>query len=182
MNLDAVTLKRCNLLHPKLRTEAIALYGQVACALTGKAFCRFDMTLRTIAEQDALYALGRTKRNPDGYDPKRRPMGNIVTNATGGKSFHNYGLAIDYFLVTDRDGDGKYDKAEWDIKHDFDGDGKADWMEVKDIFVAAGWEWGGSWRTITDNPHVQRTFGLRWQDCYALYTAGKVDKEGYIII
>lgn len=180
--LDTVTLKRCNLLHPKLRTEAIALYGQVACALTGKAFCRFDLTLRTFAEQDHLYALGRTIRNPDGYNARTKPMGNIVTNASAGKSYHNYGLAIDFFLVTDRDGDGNYDKAEWDTKYDFDGDGVADWIEVERIFVKAGWQWGGAWRTFTDMPHVEKTFGLHWSELLARKRAGKVDAEGYVII
>lgn len=39
--------------------------------------------LRTREEQDALYAQGRTKPGP------------IVTNARGGQSQHNYGLAVD---------------------------------------------------------------------------------------
>jgi peptidoglycan L-alanyl-D-glutamate endopeptidase CwlK len=119
MNLDTVTLKRANLLHPKLRTEAIALYGQVACALTGKAFCRFDLTLKNLCGTGCVICERRTKPGPK------------VTNAKGGQSYHCYGLAIDYFLVTDRDGDGNYDKAEWDIVHDFDGDGVADWIEVE---------------------------------------------------
>lgn len=38
---------------------------------------------RSIAEQNALYAQGRTK------------PGSIVTNAPGGASFHNFALAID---------------------------------------------------------------------------------------
>ena len=38
---------------------------------------------RSFAEQNALYAQGRTK------------PGNIVTNAKGGQSLHNYGLAVD---------------------------------------------------------------------------------------
>nr|MBA3805723.1 M15 family metallopeptidase [Acidobacteriota bacterium] len=39
--------------------------------------------LRTFAEQDALFAQGRTK------------PGKVVTNARGGQSNHNYGLAVD---------------------------------------------------------------------------------------
>src|SRR5215471_18388685 len=39
--------------------------------------------LRTWAEQDALYAQGRTA------------SGQIVTNARGGQSYHNFGLAVD---------------------------------------------------------------------------------------
>jgi hypothetical protein len=40
-------------------------------------------TFRTYAEQDAIYAQGRTKD------------GNIVTNARGGESYHCFGLAVD---------------------------------------------------------------------------------------
>ena len=38
---------------------------------------------RTIKEQNELYAIGRTK------------AGKKVTNAKGGSSFHNYGIAFD---------------------------------------------------------------------------------------
>lgn len=32
------------------------------------------------------------------------------------------------------------------MKKDFDGDGKADWMEVVAVFKKYGWEWGGDWK------------------------------------
>jgi len=41
-------------------------------------------TLRDNESQDALYAQGRTTK------------GAIVTNARGGQSFHNYGVAFDF--------------------------------------------------------------------------------------
>ena len=44
---------------------------------------RIIQGFRTYAEQDALYAQGRTKK------------GKKVTNAKGGQSNHNLGLAID---------------------------------------------------------------------------------------
>src|SRR6202021_3611073 len=44
--------------------------------------------MRTFAESDALYAQGRTEPGP------------IVTNAPAGESFHNYGLAVDFDMVT----------------------------------------------------------------------------------
>jgi hypothetical protein len=44
--------------------------------------------VRTFAEQDALYAQGRTRK------------GLRVTNAKGGQSYHNYGLAADCALLT----------------------------------------------------------------------------------
>ncbi|KAA1180928.1 M15 family metallopeptidase [Paenibacillus sp. B2(2019)] len=99
--------------------------------------------LRTIAEQDALYVQGRTK------------PGSIVTNAKGGTSYHNYGLAIDFALLLL---DGK--QVSWDLKRDGDGDKVADWTEVVQEAKALGFEWGGDFVSIKDAPHFQMTFGL----------------------
>ena len=84
---DQVTLDRINLLHPKIKEEIFKIYDEIIAALNGSAICRFTHTLRTFAEQDALYAQGRTK------------AGSIVTKARGGQSYHNYGLAIDIVLL-----------------------------------------------------------------------------------
>ncbi len=167
---DKVTLNRIQLLHPKLRNEVEHIYtAQIIPALTNrKVMCRFAYTLRTIAEQNAIYAQGRTKL----YDSKGNKLG-IVTNAKGGQSIHNYGLAIDIMLIKDLNGDGVYETASWEDTIDFDGDGKADWMEVINIFKANGWEWGGDWKSFKDRPHVQKTFGQTWQSLLDQYTKGK---------
>ena len=88
---DQKTIERIQLLHPKLRDEALEMYDEIVEALTGSAACRFAYTLRTFAEQDVLYAQGRSK------------PGKVVTNAKGGQSYHNYGLAIDIVLLIDKD-------------------------------------------------------------------------------
>jgi peptidoglycan L-alanyl-D-glutamate endopeptidase CwlK len=49
-------------------------------------------------------------------------------------------------LLVDKDKNGTYETASWDIKTDFDGDGKADWMEIVAIFKRYGFEWGGDWK------------------------------------
>lgn len=139
--IDQITLDRINQLHPKLRDEAKAIYYEIVNALKGRAICRFAYTLRTFAEQDALYL--------------KRPK---VTNAKGGQSYHNYGLAIDIVLLVDKNGDGTFESASWQTNVDFDGDGQSDWMEVVKIFKMHGWEWGGDWK-FTDMPHFQKTFG-----------------------
>jgi peptidoglycan L-alanyl-D-glutamate endopeptidase CwlK len=159
---DQKTLDRIQLLHPKLRLEVATIYDEIVIALSGKTFCRFSYTLRTFNEQDDLYAIGRTK------------PGAKVTNAKGGYSFHNYGLALDIVLI-----DGA--SASWDIKKDFDNDGKADWMEVVAIFKKHGWEWGGDWKFV-DAPHFQKTFGKQISDLLALKNAKKTDSQGYVII
>lgn len=144
--MDKVTIDRIADLHPKLREEALEIYKEICEALTGRALCRFAFTLRTIEEQDALYAKGRTK------------PGKIVTNAKGGQSYHNYGLAIDIVLLIDKDKNGSYESASWETNVDFDGDGKADWMEAVKVFKSYGWEWAGDWKFV-DMPHFQKTFG-----------------------
>ena len=148
MKQDAKTLERIELLHPALRDEAKEIYTEICERLNGRVLCRFAFTLRTFAEQDALYAQGRTK------------PGAVVTRAKGGQSWHNYGLSVDIVMLHDKDGNGTFETASWDNKIDFDGDGVADWLEAVYVFELYGWEWGGSWRTFRDTPHFQKTFGL----------------------
>lgn len=167
--MDKITLERIEKLHPKVRKEARQIYDEICQALTGRAICRFAFTLRTIAEQDAIYAQGRTK------------PGKIVTRARGGYSWHNYGLAVDIVLIHDVDGDGDYDRAVWDVKSDFDGDKISDWMEVVSIFKSYGWEWGGDWK-FSDPPHFQKTFGYSVRQLLALHQKKKIDPSGYVRI
>lgn len=167
--MDKITLERIQLLHPKVREEALQIYKEICQALQGRALCRFAFTLRTFAEQDGLYAQGRTK------------PGQVVTQAKAGLSFHNYGLAIDIVLVVDKDGNGSYETASWDTKTDFDKDGKADWMEVVTIFKQHGWEWGGDWKFL-DLPHFQKTYGKSVRELLSLYNAKKVDSHNYVSI
>lgn len=166
---DEKTLERIKMLHPKLRDEAFLIYEEIVSALTGKAGCRFSHTLRTFAEQDALYAQGRTKK------------GKKVTNAKGGQSYHNYGLAVDIVLLVDNDGDGIYETASWDEKGDYDGDRKSDWMEIVAIFKRYGWEAGIDWH-FRDAPHFQKTYGKSIVELQALHKADKVDKNGFVLI
>ena len=159
---DVMTLDRIGMMHPKLREEVMDIYDEICDRLTSKAFCRFTHTFRTFAEQKELYAQGRTK------------AGGIITQAKEGFSYHNYGMAIDIVII-----DGK--SASWDIKKDFDGDGKADWIEVVQVFKEYGWEWGGDWR-FKDAPHFQKTLGYSVRSLYNMYVSGKVDNKNYVRI
>lgn len=160
---DQITLDRIKLLHPKVRDEAYEIYDEICEALKGRAICRFSYTLRTFAEQDAIYAQGRTK------------PGKIVSNARKGLSFHNYGFAIDIVLIID----GK--TASWDVIKDFDGDGKADWQEIVTIFKSFGWEAGIDWK-FRDAPHFQKTFGHSVRELLSLHNSAKVDAQGFVRI
>ncbi len=156
---DKPTLERINLLHPAVREEVKNIYlNEIIPALSGKAICRFAYTLRTFAEQDALYAQGRTKL----FDDKGKRLG-VVTKAKGGQSIHNFGLALDIVLLKDSNSDGKFESASWETNVDFDKDGKADWMEVVNIFKRNGWIWGGDWKSFKDAPHFEKTFGHTWK-------------------
>jgi len=151
--IDKISMQRVQLLHPAVRSEGELILQECTQRLNGRAQVRFTYTLRTFDEQAQLYTLGRTVANPEGKSAKK-PLGNIVTWAQAGDSFHNYGLAIDVCLIID----GK--EASWDVLTDFDGDHVADFREVIEVFAKYGWEWGGNWnKPKTDTPHFQKTFG-----------------------
>lgn len=149
MAVDNITLQRIELLHPKIREEVKGFYlNEIVPALTNVT-CRFAYTLRTFAEQDSLYAQGRTKL----FDTNGKRLG-IVTKAKGGQSIHNYGLAIDIVLLVNNG-------ARWDTVKDYDKDGKPDWMEVVKIFKNYGYYWGGDWK-FKDAPHFEK-IGYDWR-------------------
>lgn len=166
---DKITLDRIQLLHPKLIDEVVEIYDEIDAQLTGSAICRFTHTMRTFKEQDELFSQGRTR-------PGRR-----VTNAKGGQSYHNYGLAIDIALLLDNNDDGRHESASWDTKTDFDGDRQSDWIEIVTIFKRYGWEWGGDWRFV-DAPHFQKTFGKSITELQQLHRRNRVDANGFVLI
>ncbi|OKP88384.1 hypothetical protein A3844_08425 [Paenibacillus helianthi] len=143
LTLDHVKLKsqvRLVGLHPVLVAATVALIER--CYARGVNIV-ITQGLRTIAEQDALYAQGRTK------------PGQIVTNARGRTSYHNFGLAVDFALLLPNGS-----SVSWDTARDGDGDKVSDWQEVVKEAKTLGFEWGGDFKSIKDAPHFQMTFGL----------------------
>jgi peptidoglycan L-alanyl-D-glutamate endopeptidase CwlK len=174
--MDPISLKRIALLHPKLRQDTLLLYNYVNSKVLGKGVrLRLTYTVRSFKEQDDLYALGRTKVNPDGKSPKK-PMGNIVTKASAGFSFHNYALAFDIVLLVDN-GTGKFDKISWDRLADYDKDLLPDWTEVANYFKFKGWTWGGDFKNFKDYPHFQKTFGFSESQLLQKWNNGDTFKE-----
>ena len=107
---------------------------------------------RSIAEQNALFAQGRSK------------PGKIVTNAKGGESFHNFGLAIDVAFKNKKN----------EIKYE------VGWLSLMAGKVKSlGIEWGGNWASFPDNPHFQFTGGLTLKQVQAGKRPGmpKLDDE-----
>lgn len=156
---DAISLPRVRSLHPKIAKEVEDIINHIE--LSNPFAIRVVQALRTIEEQDALYAQGRT-----------RP-GKKVTNAMGGKSYHNYGLAIDFAIMYDKDHNGTYETLSWDLVADIDRDGEKDWQEVVKAFKEKGYSWGGDWKSIKDNPHLEKSFGYSTTQLFALYKQKK---------
>lgn len=120
-------MRDITLCHPRLQALAAKLVEE--CGKQG-LIIKIGETYRTVAEQDALYAQGRTT------------PGNIVTNAPGStySSYHQWGTAFDFFR---NDGQGAYNESG-----DF-------FNKVGAIGVSLGLEWGGNWKSPVDKPHFQ---------------------------
>lgn len=152
--MDNISKERIAKLHPKIRedvTKALMDLDKVHIRV------RITQGYRTIAEQDKLYAQSRTMPGPN------------VTNARGGQSWHNYGLAFDFCLMNP-DGSVCFD------------DKSEDWAQATNIFKSHNFEWGGDWINFIDTPHFQRTYDMKIQEAYKKIEDGNVDKEGYINI
>jgi peptidoglycan L-alanyl-D-glutamate endopeptidase CwlK len=164
--MDNITKERIKLLHPVVRNEVQEAVTHINTNLLGKNVrLRLAYTLRTIEEQNLLYAQGRTK------------PGKIVTNAKGGQSVHNYGLAFDIVILLDKNGDGNFETASWDTKADNDNNGLTDWTIIARYLKSTGWSWGGDWKSFPDYPHFEKTFGHNWRSLQALYNSGNVITE-----
>lgn len=158
--MDKPTSDRIGLLHPKVREEMKTIIQECNDSLNGRSQVRISQGLRTFAEQNALYAQGRTI------------AGKKVTNAKGGESIHNYGFAVDIVLIID----GK--TASWDTRKDWDKDGIADWDECVKIFAKYGWSWGGSWQKFKDMPHFEKIGFNNWR----ILIKKPKDVNGYVIV
>ncbi len=137
---DKLSEERLQLLHPKVRMIFKSFIEE--CESTFNIILRISQGMRTFAEEDVLYAQGRTT------------PGKIVTNTKGGESYHNYGLAID---LVEMNSDDK--EVNW----------KYDMSILLPIAKKHGEEWGGEWVHIKDYPHFQITFGYKWKDLLIKY-------------
>jgi peptidoglycan L-alanyl-D-glutamate endopeptidase CwlK len=85
------------------------------------------VAFRTVAEQNALYAQGRTKK------------GKVVTNAKGMQSKHCQGKACDLVFIVNGD-------VSWDWKY---------YKLLGDWAQGAGVTWGGNFNHLKDGDHVE---------------------------
>jgi len=162
--MDLITYDRIKFLHPKIRNEVRELYDQInRNVLPPFVRLRFAYTLRTIQEQDELFAQGRTRL----FDRNGKRLGK-VTNAKGGQSIHNYGLAFDIVILHDKDKNGTFETASWKVD--------SDWMKAVKVFKDKGYSWGGDWGW-KDYPHLQKDFKLDWREMKAKLDSGDVFEE-----
>lgn len=122
--VDSRSEKVIATLLPEVRPMARALVQKAAAAGIG---LKIISGLRTYAEQEALYAQGRTAPGPK------------VTNARGGYSNHNFGIAFDVGVF-----EGNRYLPE-----------SPKYKAAGVLGMDLGLEWGGNWKTIVDEPHFQ---------------------------
>lgn len=154
---DKITVRRIQTAHPIVRLELASIYWDI---LQANLSPRFAWVLRDNSIQAELYA----KFKAGG--PRAAPPG---------LSFHAYGLAVDFCLLTEG---GK--SVSWSTTADLNGDRLADWMQIVGIFKSYGWTWGGDWKN-PDRPHLEKNFGLKASALLSMAKAGKLDKNGYLI-
>lgn len=97
---------------------------------------RITAAFRSWDDSDRDYAQGRTAPGP------------IISNARGGESYHNWGLAFDAAPFDN----GVYSS---DIN---------EFRRMGRLGQQVGLEWGGTFKDIVDYPHFQNTFGLSTED------------------
>ena len=94
------------------------------------------------------------ERQNELYEQGRTTPGSIVTNAKGGESYHNFGVAFD--VVFREKG---YDAPQ------------KDWERLGQFGKILGLSWGGDWTGFVDRPHFQFTKGYGLEQ----FRKGEVD-------
>ncbi|MBV6474498.1 MAG: hypothetical protein JPMHGGIA_02822 [Saprospiraceae bacterium] len=160
---DQVTLDRIETLHPDIRrtTKEILLRSEYE---NGQRL-RLTTGWRRQTEQNNLFAQSRTQAQVNAEtDAWGNPLAGVVaqpnaqwaTGASWGKSYHNYGLAIDVVGYNNN-------QIQWNI----------DW----NAYHALGQRFGGT--TVNgDNPHLTLNFGIHWRTLRNLPT----DANGFRIL
>ena len=136
-------MTRLESLEPVFREKIIELLHLTEQA-TGRSWSLSDGR-RTIAQQNALYAQGRTK------------PGRVVTNAKGGQSAHNFGLAADLWPMKGKDFDWTANQALF--------------KTMADIARSMGLTPGYYFKSIHDAPHIEDP---SWKDVQLAWKRGEI--------
>ncbi|MEQ1761601.1 MAG: M15 family metallopeptidase [Pyrinomonadaceae bacterium] len=146
--MDSRTKKNIESLHPNAQDWARAHLAAIEAS--GKIPKGYAVKIisgnRTWAEQDELYAQGRTK------------PGNVVTNARGGQSNHNFGIA--------------WDLGIFDAKGNYLGNSPL-YSEIASVGAELGLDCGAYWKSFKDLPHYGVKTGLSTSGLRARVLQGK---------
>jgi peptidoglycan L-alanyl-D-glutamate endopeptidase CwlK len=118
-------MEKLALVHPALADRVRRLFAQLQ--QEGYDFI-VTQGLRTYAEQNALYAKGRSA------------PGSIVTKAPGGHSQHNFGLAVDVAPEN-------ANEIDWNLTHPA-------WQRMLVLGPEFKLAEGRQWPSFPDNPHL----------------------------
>lgn len=141
-SIDTRSAKSLATLDPKVQPTflALTLLGKKVASDRDLEYRMISGT-RTYEEQNKLYAKGRTTPGPK------------VTNARGGYSNHNFGIAGDFGVF---DKEGQYlDSANPSLASEIH-NAVADAAKRESLPL----EWGGDWSSFVDEPHFQYKTGL----------------------
>ncbi len=145
-------------LHPDIRDATIEMLTNLKEAGVN---VEIVSSMRTIEDQDALYAIGRDK------DGNKIEGEKTVTNAKGGTSNHNFGLAFDVEVYDDKG------KKDWNDKGE-------DWQATIKEGEKQGFTSGSTFdNPKNDFPHFENMFGNSTSDLKTLYDEGKTT-GGYV--
>lgn len=137
-------------LHIKAQQLARQFMADLAAANFGRTV-RILSGTRTYEEQNRLYAKGRSEPGP------------IVTNAQGGSSNHNFGIAWDIGIF---DGGVYYTGANA---------AQNTWYSNAAATASmVGLDWGGNWSGFTDLPHYEVTTGMSITQKRDLFESGNL--------
>ncbi len=139
---DSTTERHLRTLQPSAQRQARAFMRRV---LAAGIPARILSGTRTYAEQDVLYRKGRFG-----------DAASIVTNARGGFSNHNFGIAWDI---------GIFDHGKYLGNSPL-------YRQAAAVGKAPGIEWGGDWTSFVDLPHYQLATGVGLASVRTSFEAG----------
>lgn len=140
---DQRTESNIKTLHPKVQAKAREFMSK---ALAAGYDVKIISGTRTYSEQTALYNQGRNG-NP----------GKRVTNSPAGFSNHNFGVAFDV---------GLFHGASYIPE-------SPAYKELGKIGKSIGFNWGGDWKSIVDEPHFEWPTGLTLAEMRERVAAGR---------
>lgn len=141
-------------LHPKVRKNFQDFVEE--CESVFDITIRIISAYRSLEEQEKIYAIGRTVKGENAT--KALPMGQIVTKAPPGSSYHNWGLAGDIAPLS----------ASGNVNYSYD---QSKWANIAQKYNIS---WGGNWTgSFKDLDHWENKMGHNWRDLLDMYHKGE---------